>query len=169
MKELDEIDKYQSQKRAAKEAARNTPEAQARREKTKKAIKIGAAVAGTALVAYGAYKVNKLVKDENTRIIVNKGKAEVKQMKAYRSYDRSSIERDHLRMWGGEDAPYPLSDKLKDFDNETSKMADEIMSRYEGESHANFKRSAKNVANYHKEFAADKMIDYAEKLRKKNF
>lgn len=39
---------------------KNTPEAKARSEKLKKAAKIGAAVAGTALVAYGAYKLNKL-------------------------------------------------------------------------------------------------------------
>lgn len=39
---------------------KNTPEAKARSEKLKTAAKIGAAVAGTALVAYGAYKLNNL-------------------------------------------------------------------------------------------------------------
>lgn len=45
--------------------AANTPEAKAaRKEKLKKAAKVGAAVAGTALVTYGAYKVNKFLNSE---------------------------------------------------------------------------------------------------------
>lgn len=50
--------------KAEKKAAANTPEAQARKEKLKKAAKVGAAVAGTALAAYGAYKVNKFLNSE---------------------------------------------------------------------------------------------------------
>ena len=60
---------YKAEAKAAKakykaelKEARNTPEAKAERaRKTKKAIKVGAAVAGTALAAYGAYKLNKYV------------------------------------------------------------------------------------------------------------
>lgn len=47
-----------------KKTAANTPEAQARKEKLKKAAKVGAAVAGTALAAYGVYKVNKFLNSE---------------------------------------------------------------------------------------------------------
>lgn len=43
-------------------------------EKQKKAIKIGAAVAGTALVAYGAYKVSGAIKEKNFQIMSEKGK-----------------------------------------------------------------------------------------------
>lgn len=44
-------------------------------DKQKKALKVGAAVAGTALAAYGAYKLNKYVKDENSKLRVDQGKA----------------------------------------------------------------------------------------------
>ena len=43
----------------------NTPEAKAaRKEKLKKAAKVGAAVAGTALAAYGVYKVSKAISNK---------------------------------------------------------------------------------------------------------
>ena len=46
----------------------NSPEAQAaRKAKRKKALKVGAAVAGTALAAYGAKKVYDIQKDKKTR------------------------------------------------------------------------------------------------------
>lgn len=50
----------EAQLKKAEEAdkAKNTPEAKARAEKMKKAAKIGAVVAGTALAAYGVYKLN---------------------------------------------------------------------------------------------------------------
>lgn len=52
-------------KSQARDAAKNTPEAKAaRKEKLKKAAKVGAAVAGTALAAYGVYKVNKFLNSE---------------------------------------------------------------------------------------------------------
>ena len=52
-------------KSQARDAARNTPEAKAaRKEKLKKAAKVGAAVAGTALAAYGAYKVSKAISNK---------------------------------------------------------------------------------------------------------
>lgn len=61
--------------KAEKKAAANTPEAKAaRKEKMKKAAKVGAAVAGTALAAYGAYKVSKAIKDKNVQIMERKGR-----------------------------------------------------------------------------------------------
>ena len=55
-------EKYLADKQAKKDAA-NSPEAKAaRKAKIKKAAKIGAAAAGTALAAYGAYKVVQLAK-----------------------------------------------------------------------------------------------------------
>lgn len=40
---------------------------QARKSKAKRALKIGAAVAGTALAAYGTYKISKLVRDKRAQ------------------------------------------------------------------------------------------------------
>ena len=51
--------------KSKQKAATNTPEAQAaRKEKLKKAAKVGAAVAGTALAAYGVYKVSKAISNK---------------------------------------------------------------------------------------------------------
>lgn len=51
--------------KAEKKAAANTPEAKAaRKEKLKKAAKVGAAVTGTALAAYGVYKVSKAISNK---------------------------------------------------------------------------------------------------------
>lgn len=52
-------------KKAEIDAYKQTPEHQAKVAKAKKAAKIGAAVAGTALAAYGAYKVSQFVKNKN--------------------------------------------------------------------------------------------------------
>ena len=49
-------------------------QAEQRSEKIKKAVKIGAAVAGTALAAYGAYKVSKIVKQKAYDKSIAKGK-----------------------------------------------------------------------------------------------
>lgn len=62
-------------KSQARDAAKNNPEAKAaRKEKLKKAAIIGTAVAGTALAAYGAYKVSKAIKDKNVQIMERKGR-----------------------------------------------------------------------------------------------
>lgn len=59
--------------RQAKQAARNTPEAKAARaEKAKKAAKIGAAVVGTALAAYGTYKLAKYVQGKRSQAAMQK-------------------------------------------------------------------------------------------------
>lgn len=58
----------------AEAKANMTPEEKAARAaKRKRALKIGAAVAGTALAAYGAYKVNQYVKTKNAQIAAKAG------------------------------------------------------------------------------------------------
>lgn len=58
----------------AQQKANMTPEEKAARAaKRKRALKIGAAVAGTALAAYGAYKVNQYVKTKNAQIAAKAG------------------------------------------------------------------------------------------------
>ena len=85
--EADAVQKVADRNRAKASASqkkydeRNTPEAKAKRAK---ALKIGAAVAGTALAAYGAYKVDKVVKDKAYNASVKKGNdAVAKFMKTY--------------------------------------------------------------------------------------
>lgn len=66
--------------RQARAAARNTPEAKAARAaKAKKALKIGAAVAGTALAAYGGYKLAKYVQERRNQAAFQKAQDYVNQ------------------------------------------------------------------------------------------
>lgn len=67
-------EKYAADKKAADEA-RNTPEA--RRARAKKIAIAGAAAVGTAAAVYGAYKLNKFVKERNCQIAVARGEREV--------------------------------------------------------------------------------------------
>ena len=59
-----------SEKAQAKQAYKQSDEYKARQ---KKAMKAGAAAAGTALAAYGAYKLNKYVKTKNCQIAAQRG------------------------------------------------------------------------------------------------
>ncbi len=76
-KRIAKNEKILAEKEAAK-AAKNTPEAKAARRKT--ALKIGAAVAGTALAAYGAVKLHNFVREKNQEIRVNEGRAKCDRM-----------------------------------------------------------------------------------------
>ena len=67
-------EKYLADKKAADEA-RNTPEA--RKARAKKIAIAGAAAVGTAAAVYGAYKLNKFVKERNCQIAVARGEREV--------------------------------------------------------------------------------------------
>lgn len=72
---------YKSAKQSIKQEykdSRSTPEAKAARRKT--AVKVGVAVAGTALAAYGAYKLHDFVREKNHDIRVNEGKAKCDRM-----------------------------------------------------------------------------------------
>ena len=62
-----------SEYKSAKKAYKQTDEYKAERaERHKKALKVGAAVAGTALAAYGTYKVAKYVKDKRSSAAMKK-------------------------------------------------------------------------------------------------
>ena len=80
--------KLQSEKKAAKEAYKQTDEYKARQEKIKKAAITGAAIAATALAAYGAYKVvNGKIANQNAEKLYSKG---VEQMKTAKMMDTLS-------------------------------------------------------------------------------
>lgn len=67
---------YKEQKQAYKKTNEYKAEV---KSKAKKAVKIGAVVAGTALAAYGAYKVSKIVKDKNMKIAYEAGQREIQK------------------------------------------------------------------------------------------
>lgn len=69
-KQADQIKAQKQADKQAKQAERNTPEAQA--ERRKKALKVGAAVAGTALAAYGTYKVAQYVQNNRSNAAMQK-------------------------------------------------------------------------------------------------
>lgn len=66
-----DAEKAKTAYKQAKTDYKNSDEYKARQEKIKKAAKIGAAVAGTALVAYGAYKAADFI---NNKRAINAGK-----------------------------------------------------------------------------------------------
>lgn len=130
----DDYKQAKAQYKQDRKAERSTPEAvAARKANIKKGIKIGAAVAGTALAAYGAYKLNKFVKTKNAQIAAKRG-AEVanqlfngqvdsfaKSMASDRSISRGSV-----RVNVGQMAGSYARDASRD----------------------NFRTAARNVANY---------------------
>ena len=61
-------------KERPKKASSNKSEAQARRQKIKKAAIIGTAVVGTTLAAYGAYKASKYLKEKAGKLSYESGK-----------------------------------------------------------------------------------------------
>ena len=73
-KKLDTYNKAKSDYKQAKQDYKNSPEGQAAAAKRKKAIKVGAAVAGTALAAYGAYKATKFINGKNAEIMRERGR-----------------------------------------------------------------------------------------------
>lgn len=64
----------------AKQEYKNSPEYKAKQAKIKKAVKVGAAVAGTALAAYGAYKLSKAIKTKAYNKSYEQGKAIAKDV-----------------------------------------------------------------------------------------
>lgn len=154
MRELDEIDKAQAQKRAE----RNTPEAKAaRKEKAIKAAKVGAAVAGTALAAYGAYKVHEYVRNENTKIRTKQG-----ENAAHKLFDDMMDERRTLRDRIEAKPQYYTRDRI---DN----TFDDIDSRYEIRKKAvtnNYKNMAEKDS--FKNAAENVLIDKIENRRKRD-
>lgn len=58
----------------------STPEAKAKIDKAAKTAKVGAAVAGAALAAYGGYKLNKYARDTNYQYRMQQGKEYAKDL-----------------------------------------------------------------------------------------
>lgn len=141
--------------------AAQTPEQIA--AKRKKALKVGAAVAGTALAAYGAYKLNKFVKDENAKLMSNKGhEAALKYLNENRSsslgittFKDGSVSvgrtvNGRFTETGpvGKDWGETVYNHYKEIDNLASLDANKIRSDYANKArNAKFKEAAKNVIN----------------------
>lgn len=102
------------QQRSAKQAQRNTPEAQAQRAervaKAKKAAKIGAAVAGAALAAYGTYKLAKYVQGKRSAAAYQKA--------------QDYVDKNVYRKWG--DTTFADGTRMMDF---RDGMGNEITTR----------------------------------------
>lgn len=155
---------YKSANKQAK--ANMTPEEQkAARRKT--ALKVGAAAAGTALAAYGAYKLTKAVKDKNFKIMEEKGRTMADE---YLNATRTQ----GMSMFAGKNGTYEVHTtyrngtsgvttfKNKAGANEYWRMVDQRDRKHTDEAskiykeyidrgtNANLKESAKNVYDYYK-------------------
>lgn len=93
----------------AKKAYKNTDEYKARRVK---AIKVGAAVAGTALAAYGAKKFHDYIRSENGKLAEEAGRKAMKEASNWSSITGlTSLSRDYLRS-GNYGKHFELEDKI---------------------------------------------------------
>lgn len=78
-------------KQSTKQAGSNS-QSERRKKNVKKALKIGAAVAGTALAAYGGYKLHKFINTKSNKIQREKGeKAFNKAMETYKKVYVSNL------------------------------------------------------------------------------
>ena len=123
---------YKQAKKTAKENM--TPEEKAARRK--KAIKIGAAAAGTALAVYGAYKLNKYVKTSNYNIAAERG----------REYAAKQYERASKEAWDALENPLKYETYRKVHMKENAHL--EARRFANDATKDNFVTAAKNVRNY---------------------
>lgn len=79
MKKGAALNRAESAYKKEKKAYKQSDEYKAKRAK---AVKVGTAVAGTALAAYGAYKVSKVLKDKAVTKSYNAGKTSVRRLMA---------------------------------------------------------------------------------------
>ena len=96
--------------RRASKPDKNSPEHQARVAKVKKAAKIGAAVVGTALAAYGTYKLAKYVQSKRSQAAMQKA--------------QDYIDKNVYRKWG--DTTFKDGTRMMDF---RDRMGNEITMR----------------------------------------
>ena len=129
---------YNKQLREERKAERNTPEAQA--ERRKKALKVGAAVAGTALAAYGAYKVNQYVKDNNAKI-----QAAKEYTRSTRDFEQTS--RHNVKFFKEAQNSY---NPMQSIGNEMPVGRNATVAGQHARETTNFRNAAKNVRNYKK-------------------
>lgn len=162
--------------RAAAKAERNTPEAKAaRKEKVIKAAKIGAAVAGTALAAYGAYKLHDFVRGKNEEIRVKEASDKCDRM--LKKLDRMKVndlvrESSATHNWvntGKQKTPFQYNNngksvtipkqyrntqsalKSTQYRNIENKIIDKYMGAgYEQARNDSFSTAAKNVYNHYR-------------------
>ena len=81
---------YKAEKKAAKEAYKQTDEYKAKRAK---ALKVGVAVAGTALAAYGAYKLHNYIRSENAKIAIKRGEEAFDSVVKKNENEKASLKR----------------------------------------------------------------------------
>ena len=116
------------------EKENRTPEEIAARRK--KALKVGAAVAGTALAAYGAYKLNQYVKTENCKIAADRG---------WRVAEKNWQKR--VNAFYDDAMSNPGKYKYGDF---VSNSGQNALNYAEGARQDSFRKAAKNVMEYRK-------------------
>lgn len=103
-------------RRTTSSVDKSSPEYQTKVARRKKAIKVGAAVAGTALAAYGAYKMSKFLKNKAATKSYETGKKIAEQyFKEARKYETSDTGRFLSAMEAG-------SSTLRNTDKRTRKV-----------------------------------------------
>lgn len=89
-KKAQQANKDEAAYKRAKKQYKQTDEYKAKRTK---AVKAGAVVAGTALAAYGAYKVNKVIRDKNAQIRIGQELVKANKDIAFNSKQLDSLKK----------------------------------------------------------------------------
>lgn len=137
-KKAESANKAKADYKKAKKDYDNSPEGKAAAaERRKKAIKVGAAVAGTAIAAYGAYKVHEYVRERNKHIRVGQELVKANEQ-IFANLNNSRY------------APGAINAQIQVYNNYKNKMADDILKRaqdygrYKARNDS-FAKAAKNV------------------------
>lgn len=126
--------------RDAKKAARNTPEAKAKRKSmAKKAAIIGGAAVATALAAYGGYKLSKYIKTKNGQIAAKRGFDSAENY--FKTVTRPALRGEH---W----ANYKDSRVLSSTASGNSQAAAAARSAARSASKDSLAKATRNVINY---------------------
>ena len=171
-KKSNQVDKAKTEYKQAKKEYKQTDEYKAKRNK---AIKVGVAAVGTAVAAYGAYKMSKFVKNKNTELRMKEGKEVVEALTMSRNlkdnFFKGSL--DHVNQ---SPIPKTAADRAKEINaikkardeawNSTNRAIDthkKLVESTINDENKHFTKAAKNVSKYYANRATDKLKKYKSK------
>lgn len=141
----------------------------ARRSKMKKAVKIGAAAAGTALVIYGAYKASKYINATNAKYHTENAKRIVKDFDAKYSRDVERISSKISKQRSRVETGYRLHMKPRNAMSEYNRYTQELADYKRYAKRSKFKATRQELDKINTDRVADKIrntYEYTKKKRK---
>ncbi len=140
-----------------------------RRAKIKKAVKIGAAAAGTALAVYGAYKASKYINTTNAKYHTENAERIVKDFDAKYSRDVESMSSKIAKQRSRVATGYRLHMKPRNAMSEYNRYTQELADYKRSAKRAKFKATRQELNKIKTDRMADKIrntYEYTKKKRK---